>query len=387
MSARRGAGEGSLYYSDNRGRWVGIVDLGRGPNGKRQRSQITGRTRREAREKLKQLRTKTDAGVRADGRLTVAAWLDRWSDTLGGRVAPATEGLHRDNVRLHLKPQLGANRIDKLTVADCDQVWSRKLQTLSPNTVRLIRATLSKALSAAEREGLIPRNVAAGSQPIRIPAPQGRALTVEQSRQLLAIARTDRLYAAYLIGISYGLRRGELLGLRWIDLDSRRETLAVRQAVKRERNPAGQSGSRSRLVIGELKGAKSARTLQLTAPVLDALRLHRKLQAAERLAVGAAWQDTGLIFTTTIGTVVEPRNFYRGFTKLTQRAGLGHWHPHELRHSAASVMLGMGVPLHVVSEVLGHQSIVLTMNTYGHLIGGMHRDAAETMSRALAGTS
>ena len=168
----------------------------------------------------------------------------------------------------------------------------------------------------------------------------------------------------------------ETLGASWEDIDFDRATLTVRHALPARRKGEG-------LVLTAPKTAGSRRTLHLPAPVVEALRAHRARQGAERLAMGPSWTDTGLVFTTTIGTPIDPRNFYRSTSALAQRAGLGHWHPHELRHSAASILLAQGVPLEVVSEVLGHASIRMTKDVYGHLIGSQKRDAAEAMSRAL----
>ncbi len=139
------------------------------------------------------------------------------------------------------------------------------------------------------------------------------------------------------------------------------------------------------MVLGELKSRRSRRLLYLTPQLVDGLRRHRLRQAQEQLAVGAAWCDHGLIFPSEVGTPLDPDNFSHVFSRLCQRAGLGHWHPHELRHSGASLMLAQGTPLHVVSEVLGHASIAITKDVYGHLVEGDKRAAAQSISQALFG--
>jgi integrase len=145
------------------------------------------------------------------------------------------------------------------------------------------------------------------------------------------------------------------------------------------------SDRRTRLVVTELKTPKSRRILALTPELLARFRQHRIQQAEAQMAAGALWQDYGLIFASEVGTPMDPDNFSYSFARLCQRAGLGHWHPHELRHSGASLMLAQGTPLHVVSEVLGHASIAVTKDVYGHLLAGDKRAAAESMSRALFG--
>jgi integrase len=182
--------------------------------------------------------------------------------------------------------------------------------------------------------------------------------------------------------LSLGLRRGEALGLAWDDVDLDAGALRVRRALKRERDV---KTGRSRLVLGDVKTAGSRRSLNVPTPMVDMLRGHRRRQAEERLAVGAEWQDSGLVFTTPIGTPIDPANFRHAFAALCKRAGLGHWHPHELRHSAASIMLAQGVPLEVVSGVLGHSSIRMTKDVYGHIMAPQREAAAEAMGRALWG--
>lgn len=205
----------------------------------------------------------------------------------------------------------------------------------------------------------------------------GRSLTPVEAKALLGAARGDRLEALYVTMLSLGLRRGEALGLAWEDVDLDKGILRVRQAVKLEGG---------RLVIGEVKTAGSRRSLNLPGRLVEVLRAHRLRQLEERLAAGERWHHQGLVFTTTVGTPIDPHNRRRSFVSLCKRAGLGHWHPHELRHSAASIMLAQGVPLEVVSDVLGHSSIRITKDVYGHVMEPQKRQAADAMARALWGS-
>jgi integrase len=341
-------------------------------------------------DKLHQAQREADAGVVADDRLTVGQFLQRWStQSLPGQVSGTTLDDYTHMIRLHLEPALGRKRLARLTVADVDELWAAKRKAgYKPNTVRIMRAVLRRALAQAEREGLVPRNVAALSQPARLGQPDGRALTVEQAHALLEAARGDRLEAAFLLMLSYGLRRGEVLGLAWSDLDRGRHTLEVRRAVRRRKSARDDGGTylggaTSRVEVAELKTRRSRRVLYLTDQVLEALEFHRVGQDLERRAAGDMWADRGLIFTSLLGTPVDPDNFAKAFVRLCKSAGLGHWHPHEARHSAASVMLAQGVPLEVVSEILGHSSIYITKDVYGHLAEGAKRDAAERMAAVL----
>ena len=367
---RRPAGDGSVYKAPD-GRWRGVVDLG-WIDGKRRRKYVSAATQARALEKLRQAQRAAESGVVSDDRITVEQFLDRWLRVnLAGSVAGSTMDDYADTVRLHLKPDLGRKRLSQLSVADVDTLWAAKRAAgYKPNSIRIMRAVLRKALAQAEREGVLRRNVAALSQAPRLSQPEGRSLTIEQARTLLDTAAGDRLEAAYLLLLSYGLRRGELLGLAWADFDAVARTLAVRQSVKRRKPSDGGDGSFpgavvERIELSELKTRRSRRVLYLTPGIVAALGSHAIRQQDERAAAGALWMDRGLIFTSVVGTPIDPDNFAKRFVRLCSDAGLGHWHPHEARHSAASVMLAQGVPLEVVSEVLGHSSLYITKDVYG----------------------
>jgi integrase len=183
--------------------------------------------------------------------------------------------------------------------------------------------------------------------------------------------------------LAFGLRRGEALGLHWSALDGDTATLKVTHAVKRVRARTETSKLRTRLMIGELKTARSRRTLFLTPELVELLRRHRARLTEERMAIGPAWREHDLIFPSAVGTPLDPDNVSHWFSRICRRAGLGHWHLHVLRHSGASLMLTQGTDLYVVSEVLGHSSVAITKDVYGHLVEGQKRAAASRMSEAL----
>ena len=193
------------------------------------------------------------------------------------------------------------------------------------------------------REGILSRNVAGLSAAPRIRARPGRTLTVDQARHLLDAAAGYRFEAAVVLALAYGLRRGEVLGLHWSALDWTAGTLGVTHSVGRVKDRDVSSGRRTRLVVSELKTPKSRRTLALTPELVARFGQHRARQAEVQIAAGVLWQDYGLIFASEVGTPMDPENFSHSFARLCQRAGLGHWHPHELRHSGASLMQVSGV--------------------------------------------
>jgi integrase len=380
---RRGRGEDSIYQDGDR--WRGAASFGYGPDGRRLRKKVSGATKGEVMRKLRELRAEMDVSQSVpDDRLTVGAFLDRWvTRSLPGQVGERTLDSYADTVRLHLVPAFGRKVLRRLTVADVDEFLSWKRgKGYSENSVRIFRAVLRRALRQAEREGLVVRNVAALSAAPRVRGDEGRTLSVDQARILLAAVRGTRHEALFTVMLAFGLRRGEALGLQWSALNWEAGTLKVTHGVKRIRVRTD-SQLRTQLVIGELKTSRSRRTLFLTTQMVELLRRHRARQAVERMAVGEAWDDHGLVFSSEVGTPLDPDNVSHVFSRICRRSGLGHWHLHELRHSGASLMLAQGTDLYVVSEVLGHSSVTITKDVYGHLVEGQKRAASELMSAQL----
>ena len=178
----------------------------------------------------------------------------------------------------------------------------------------------------------------------------------------------------FIVMLATGLRRGEALGLQWEDVDFRKHTIGVHRQLRR---------IDGHLVTRAVKGGKSGRTVYLPDQVVRLLKEHRVAQTTHLKALGM--EGAGFIFTTQLGTPLDPRNVHRDFQTVCTKAKLGRWHPHELRHSAASLMLAQGVPLQVVSEVLGHSSIRMTADVYGHVLQPQRRDAARAMNKTLWG--
>lgn len=356
-------GDGSIFWDQRRRRWVGIYTAGRDSTGNRIRPKVNARTKTEARRRLRALqREAVDGQPAPNGAVRLGAFLDRWLDEVVPlRVSsPNTIDNYRWAVNQHIKPALGTRRLRDLTPDDIDAFLRAKREArLGPSSVMRIRAVLVQALRHAERYGYVGRNVAALVDLPRAPQTEGRSLTVEQARKLLDAAKNDRLEAAIWCGLLLGLRPGELLGLAWADVDLDNARLTVRRSLKRERGV---------LRLGDPKTPKSMRTLEVPPLIVDALRAHRARQAVERLAAGSLWTDNDLVFPTQLGTPTDPSNLRRSIARITKRAGLGHWHPHELRHSAASILSDAGVPLEKVADVLGHRDVRTTSTVYRHRV-------------------
>ncbi len=387
---RRGRGEGGVWKRAD-GRWQGRLDLG-WVAGQRKHKDIYGRTRAEVASKLRKLATGQEEGLAPpDDRETVGGWLTHWTGTIlttrvaNGTLAQATADSYTTLATKHLVPELGRVKLTRLAPEDVDGLITAKREAgYSANTCRLIRSTLRRAVRDAERAGKVGRNVVALSESVAVGKRPASFLGEDQARQLLEGIRGDRLEALVLVLGSLGTRRGEALALAWQDIDLGRGTLRIGASLSRQRARPG-APTKTALVIHRPKSEDSWRTLPLPTPLVEALRVHRVRQKAERLAAGPAWVESGLVFTSEVGTPIDPDNARRQIGRLTERAGVGRRHPHELRHSAASILLAQGVPLEVVSEILGHSSIRVTKDVYGHLDQRQKAQAARAMERALWG--
>jgi integrase len=376
MTSRRGSGEGSIRYRDKEDRWVATFETG-WSEGKRQRRSIYGHTRSEVATKLREAQHRKETGHPVtDARQRTGPYLEHWlTNIIAPTVRPATADNYAWAIRVHLIPALGAIPLARLAPGDIERLLAEKRTAgLSPNTVRLIRSALRRALGAAERRGLVVRNVAAIVDGPRVPRPVRRAMTVDDARRLLDACAEHRLGALVALLVETGLRRGEALGLRWEDLADEGRSLAIARTLTRR------GGA---LVCDEPKTSQARRVVWLSAPLAARMRAHRRRQSEERLAIGECWHDTGHVFTTELGTPIDPRNLGRTLDALGRQAGLGHWTVHELRHTAASMMLARGIPLHVVSEVLGHAGIGITKDVYGHLVADERERVADAMGAAL----
>jgi integrase len=377
MTGRRGNHEGSIYRRASDQRWVGQLLLGHDALGRPIRKFVTAKTRSEVAQKLKQLRREFDDGLLvADTSLQVGELFERWfEDVLRHQVALSTLSNYRTVTMHHIVPALGKKKIADLTVSDIDRLLSSKIDAgLSISTVRRMRAVFSQCLDQGIRWGVVSRNVASLSRSPRETRKEGRTLSPEQAKHFLDFLKGHHNEALYAVMLSTGLRRGEALGLMWKDFDRETGVLQIRRQLKREGGV---------LVTSDTKTAKSRRAVNLPTPRLKVLLLHERRQLDEKEILGTAWIETGFIFTSTVGTPIDPRNFYREFTAICRNAGLGDWHPHELRHSAASLMLAQGVKLQVVSQVLGHASIRMTADVYGHILDPDRKEAAEAMGSLL----
>lgn len=246
---------------------------------------------------------------------------------------------------------------------------------LSPRTIIQARAILGRALREAEVAGLVARNAARLARPPRVPHIEMHTLDAAQARALIEAAKGNRLGALYALALASGAREGELLALRWSDVDWGRSSVRISRTLLRV------TGA---LLFAEPKTASSRRTVPVGASTIEALRRHRITQTQERLRAGTAWEDLDLVFATELGTPIDAGNLLRRtHYPLLERAGLPRLRFHDLRHTAATLLLEAGAHPRVVAERLGHASPSLVMNIYGHVTERMQTEATATLERVL----
>ncbi len=373
MARTRGNGEGSIYQRSD-GKWCASVTLDGG-----KRKVLYGKTRQEVAKKLNQALQAREQGLPVlSERQTVASFLERWlEDCVKPSARPRTYDSYAQLVRLHIAPGLGKHQLSKLTPPEVRSFLNQKAASgLAPRTIQYLRAVVRRALGQALKDGLVHRNVAALVDSPRVERHEIEPLSPDQARAFLAAAKGNRLEALYTVAVALGLRQGEALGLRWEDIDLDGRTLTVRKQLQR---------INGKLVLTEPKTTRSRRSIALPAFAVDTLRQHHIRQLEERLVAGSRWQEHGLVFPSTIGTPLEPRNLVRLYHQLLEGAGLPSKRFHDLRHTFATLLLIQGEDLRVVMEVMGHSQITLTANTYQHVAAALKRGAADKM-QAVFGT-
>ncbi len=400
MGRRRGHNEGAIYQVAD-GTWRGAIDLGI-VGGKRKRRYFRGKTRRAVAAKIAKAIADLEVGTPVlDERQTVGQYLTQWLESRQGKIRPTTHAMYEYIIRIHLAPEFGHHRLTRLSAQHVQAFIDHLAATdLTPKTIRHIHGTLRAALNRAVKLGVIRQNVA-----LLVELPKAikhlvKPWTPEEIERFLAAARGDRFEAAYYLALGAGLREGEIAGLAWSLIDTDAGTARITQKVKRERGRG--------LQLGRPKGQDGGSTVVLPATALKKLHERRIAQLRERLAAGA-WPTeeelrvklvddlaqrgdfhADLVFTTSVGTAVDPIAFYRHFQQIREKAGLPPHRFHDLRHDHASFLLSLGVSLKEIQASLRHSQIGLTADTYTHLLAAVSQENAakmDTLFRDVAGES
>jgi len=348
---RRIKGSGSVYTRKD-GRVVGQYEV----NGKTR--YIYGRDETQVAERVAEAIKNRDAGIDSEN-MTVGGYLDKWLTAIRDTVRIGTWKQYEIIVRLHIKPTLGGTKLDKLNALQIQSFYRERLDAgLSPRRVQYVHVTIRKALKDAVKWRLIPYNVADAVTPPRPTKPEITPLSAEQVKILVAESRGDRLEALYIVAVTTGMRIGEIFGLKWSDVNLEAGILRVRRTVAADGT------------VNPPKTSSSRRTVRLSNLAIHALRRHPRT---------AEW-----VFASAAGTPIGICNFHKNsWRPLLKRAGLPHARVHDLRHTAATPMLSRGVPVKVVSEMLGHADVSTTLSTYVHVLPDIQGGAASAMDDLL----
>jgi len=381
---KRANGEGSIYQRPN-GTWVAQITTGRDCEGKLKRVSYSGKTRREAQEKATKALSELQNGTFVEPtKTTLSQWLDTWMQEYKKQsLRPTTYEGYKIIIDVHIKSAVGGIQLRQLQPSDLQRFYNSKLENgradgkggLSPRMIRYIHAILHGALKQAIKEGLVIRNV---TEAVTLPRQKKKEFTPlnqEQVIKFLNSIKEDRLYAAFLLDIGSGLRRGELLALRWKDVDLKNGVIKVRQSLARVKGE---------WLFQEPKSEKSKRSVPMPDDIIVELKSHKARQNKEKLLAGDAYKkDYDLVFATPDGRPLETRSFLRHFEKLLEEAGLPKVRFHDIRHTYATLLLEAGEHPKVVQELLGHSQITMTLDTYSHVMPELKHAAALKISNIL----
>jgi len=380
---RRGRGDGSVFFDASRGCWVGVLDVGRDPETRsRRRRKVSAGTKTECREKLDELREEYRKAGTIGRRDITVRWVvddflahppEEWKsgNTLdvyanaGKRICDGARGVQG----------IGGTQLARLTVGDVDRVLAGLARAgYAAKTIRLTLSVLRRSLRRAQRNGLTSRNVAElADLPAGARTRRSKAMTSEQVAALLGLDLTPWWRAYITTAVMTGLRPGELLGLRWQDVDVPAGVIRVRQAAK---------VVRGRRVVADLKTARSKRTLKMPAAVAVALAAHKRAQAEERLRAGARWQDLGLVFPGRDGFLRWRQDVNKALKRLCRLAGIGEdWQLRETRHTFVSTLSDADVDIEKIADAVGHVNSNVTRTVYRHALADVVSEAATVMDR------
>lgn len=360
MTKRRANREGSIFKEGSSDFWCAEITL---PNGKRRRKR--SKKQKVVKDWLLEQRTALRSGLLLpDEKVSFGNYLDRFlADVAAPTLKPKTVDSYRWLINLHIKPNLGKIALTKLRPDHLQSLYAKKLdEGLSKRTVQHMHAVIRRSLNQALKWGLIYRNPATL---VTAPTPDKRTpstLTEAQARLFLASVEAHRWYPIYVLAITTGMRQGEILGVHWEDVDLEQGTLSIQHTIQ---------NLRGRIIQGEPKTSGSRRKIALPEYTKAVLRQHQDKTA----------ETEGLLFTTSSGRPVSPRNVIRHFHRALEKAGLPRMRFHDLRHTAATLLLKEKVHPKVVQEMLGHSTITLTLDTYSHILPDIQQEAADKMDK------
>ncbi|WPX08229.1 tyrosine-type recombinase/integrase [Anaerocellum danielii] len=376
--ARRGKGEGSIFKRKD-GRWCGFITLGYDEKGNQKKKFFYGKTRQEVAEKINQALNELKQGVLiAEGNITLEEWLRTWLwEYKRPQISESTFDDYESIIRNHINPVLGKYKLKDLRPEHLQHLYNEKFKAgLSPRRIKHIHTILHASLEQAIKSGLIVRNVSkATTLPKDTKEKEIRVLTLEEQKKLLEALEGERLKAAFILALTTGMRLGEILGLKWDRVDLENKQITVVRSLRRIKSrDNSEIKTKTVLTLKEVKSEKANRIIPIPDIAYEELLKYREQQEEEKNKAGSAYRDSGFVFTTEVGTPIEPRNFIRTFERIVKKAGLDV-NFHALRHTFATRLLEKNVHPKVVQELLGHSDITTTLNTYSHVLDTVKKEA------------
>ncbi len=369
-STRRGKNEGSVFEQPN-GTWRGKVTVGYTEEGRQRFRWVSGKTQAEALAKVAEIKQQLVSGTLSDTKLTVGKYFDLWLDHKKLEVKPRSHQFYEKYAELYIRPHIGGKKLDKLTTPDVRRLLLTVKERVSVDAANKTRTVLFGALKQAMRDGLIPRNPVEPVAPFKVDAtPKDHTWEPSETLRFLETARTHRLFAAFYLTMTTGMRHGEVLGLRWGDLKG--DTLHVQQSL------INLKGGHA---ISTPKTRKGVRRIVVDAETLAVLATHRLLQAEERSKVGETWGPTSpeyadLVFTNELGGPLHPRNFDRVWYSLMETAKVRRIRFRDLRHMHVSLLNKAGMDARTIADRIGHTDAAFTLRRYAHVFEEQRRAAA-----------
>jgi integrase len=401
MPKQRKNGEGYDLVKLKDGTYSKRITVGSDQStGKQKRITVTGKTQAEVRSNAQKARLEAEQGVYKDpSKITVKEWLSQWLEVYAKpAVRQSTFVSYEGYINNHIVPSFGAIQIFSLRADTVQRFYNDKMDSgrrdkavnqktgeleikaggLSAKTIRNLHNMLHKAFDQAYKNSLVLKNVIDLVTPPRVVKTEMRVLTQEEQKGLLEQAREHRLGIVVILGLGTGMRIGEMLALKWTDIDFNNKLLFVRHTINRLKNYGGDT--KTVIVIGEPKTEKSRRTIPLDDNLIERLKGHKKIQLSERLKAGNAYDSQDYAFANELGSPVEPRTYQDIFHKLTKQAEISNVNIHALRHTFATRALEAGIPAKTVSEILGHSTVSITLDLYSHVSVDTKRAAIEKIA-------
>ncbi|MCM3079598.1 site-specific integrase [Brevibacillus invocatus] len=359
--------------------WSFAISLGTDETGKRRQITRSGfKTKKEAEIACAEMITKYDTGeLVISKKQTLESYLQFWLENHAkSTLRTSSYTNHETVINSRIIPALGKVELDKLTPIQVTKYLTElQKEDLSADYVKYIHAVLKKAINQAVKWQLIPKNIMDHVDPPRLTAKEIITWTPEQANEFLSYAEKDKYYIAFVLAIYTGMRRGEILGLRWKDIDFEQAKISIQQTLYR---PANQG-----IIFQEPKTKSAKRRIAIPQFVLQELKRHKARQNKFRLEYGAGYEDHDLVVSYDDGRPQDPRNLLRHYERITKKSGLPPIRFHDLRHTHATMLLQMGEHPKVVSERLGHSRVGITMDVYSHVMPDMQKDAADNFEKMM----